>query len=250
MKNQISGSDVGMAVVIHGKEVAEFPHSDGNTYIWAKDGTEYSVVVWNRTNGRVEVVITVDGLDILGGKTGDYRTQGGYVIAANSKPNPIPGFRLDGDNVARFIFGTPEKSYAALTDRPNNIGVIGAAFFTEQPPRPAFSPVGFSSPYDDLSGYLYKGMCKGGSAESSVRSASVGTGFGRKTNYHTTGTNFVRKSSSVPSAILALHYQDRQTLRSLGIDLRNRPKLKVATTPTPFPAADGCPPPPGWNPRG
>ena len=56
---------VGMAVVIHGKEVREFPHIDSKNYIWARQGTEYSIAVWNHTDRRVEVVITVDGLDII-----------------------------------------------------------------------------------------------------------------------------------------------------------------------------------------
>ncbi len=240
MRYQTQLGEVGMAVMVHGKEIAEYPHSDGKTYVWAKKGTEYSIVVWNNTNHRVEVVVTVDGLDIIKGRVGDYRKMTGYVIDAHRKPQPIPGFKLDGNSAARFTFGSPEGSYAALMDRPNDIGVIGAAFFIERRPLPVYRE------YDGDGPFTFGGGMRGGS----TRSASVGTEFGRKTDFVTTTTSFVRENPETPMALLALYYHTVERLREIGIDVR-KPTLQVAdNSPNPFPGStDGCVPPSNWNPR-
>lgn len=241
MRFQTSNGEVGMAVMIHGKEVDEFPHGD-KTYLWAREGTEYSIVVWNFTSGRVEVVVTVDGLDILKGLTGDFRTQKGYVIGARQKPEAIPGFRLDGDRAARFTFGAPGDTYAALTHRPNNIGVIGAAFFVERPtsPPPVFRGFGNQT--------FGGGMTLGGDVTRG--GPSIGTSFGREVGFHTGTTTFTRANPTIPDALLVLHYETKERLRQMGIDVDRRPLPQVATGPNPFPgSADGCQPPDGWRPR-
>ncbi len=243
MERQTQYGPVGIGIVVHGNEIREFPHN-GNTFVWANPGSEYSIVGWNFTNRRVEVVITVDGLDILTGKTGDYKTQRGYVINAGTKPRPIPGFRLDNQSVARFTFGAPEGSYAALTDRPNNIGVIGAAFFAERP-RPTFRG---DFPFNLNETRRYRG---GGleslSFNSTTKSAgaSVGTEFGKRTDFGTTETSFIRESPNTPLAVLALHYHTKTRLREFGIDV-DRPAPQIAN-PFPGAAGDGCAPPAGWK---
>lgn len=249
MKCKTTFGEVGMAVVIHGKEVGEFPHTDGKTYLWARNGIEYGIAAWNFTNRRVEVVITVDGLDIIGGKTGDYKTQTGYVINNHYKPEMIPGFRLDENHAAHFVFGAPEKSYAALTDRPNNIGVIGAAFFIEKqmPPMMASSPVVSFRGLDDDSLFC--------SMEDSIEEEtgpSLGTAFGRETEFVTSKTHFLRETPQNPMAILELQYRTKEELQKMGVNLNKKQQaMIVAGSPNPFPGkADGCPPPAGWNPRG
>jgi len=240
MRYQSLFGEVGIAVMVHGKEIAEFPHGDGKTYVWAKNGTEYSIVNWNYTDFRVEMVITVDGLDIINGKVGDYRTVRGYVIDSRTKPKPIPGFKLDGNSAARFKFGSPEGSYAALMDKPINIGVIGAAFFIERPQIPVYRGNGGGNSYS------YGDVMRGGGG---TLGASVGTEFGRKTDFFTSTTSFIRENPE-PMALLALYYHTAERLKEMGIDV-HRPHLQVAdSSPNPFPGStDGCKPPPNWTPR-
>lgn len=240
MKVSTAYGQIGLGIQVHGKEAREFPH-DGNTFVWARPGTEYSIVAWNYTDRRVEVVITVDGLDIIAGKIGNYTEQRGYVISAQTKPRAIPGFRLSEHEVARFKFSAPGDSYAALTDRPNNIGVIGAAFFAERVYRPIFR---------DSALFSFRDNMRGGGLESFGLNSkgvvpSVGTEFGRRTEFETQTTSFVRENHNVPLAVLALHYHTKERLRELGVDV-DRPTPQVAN---PFPAlpGDGCTPPPNWK---
>jgi len=246
--------NVGFAVVVHGREVDEFPHSDDRTYVWAKHGVEYSIVVWNFTSQRVEAVISVDGIDACSGKTADHRTDGGYIIPARTKVQPIPGFRLSDEAVANFTFGAPEAAYAALTDRPANIGVIGVAFY------PEFKPPYMSRPCD-AGPYLSNSPRKMGSHQkfcddsfvkgASSKGPSAGTEFGRESEHRVTRVHFIRDNQTSPLTVLALGYETKERLREMGIDIYRRAHRPVATpAPTPFPgSADGCTPPPGWGPR-
>jgi hypothetical protein len=131
MKYLTKYGEVSLAVKIHGKQVKEYRHEDDN-YIWAKRGTPYSIVVKNDTRKRMEVVLSVDGVDAISREDADYQRDG-YVIEPLSTQS-IPGFYVDGETAGRFTFGSTEESYAARTGRPRNVGVIGAAFFAEAEP--------------------------------------------------------------------------------------------------------------------
>ncbi len=243
MKASMGTGDVGIAVEVHGKCIEEFAGPDGQTYIWAKTGTEYGIVAWNFTSNRVEVVVTVDGLNILDGNVGDWRTQPGYVIGAHTKPAAIPGFRLDDKTVAAFRFGGVDKSYAARIGEPANIGVIGAAFFKEDRPKHIFP----------LMPPVYRGASEGlgsfGYESRTLRGPSVGTEFGRTVSHQVGSTSFNRMNLS-PDATLALQYRSEEELKALGIDVRHKNPPVAVARPNPFPGVQqGCVPPAGWDPR-
>lgn len=128
MKCLTKYGEVSLAVKIHGKQVKEYRHEDDN-YIWAKRGTPYSIVVKNDTRKKMEVVLSVDGVDVVSREDADYQRDG-YVIDPFST-QVIPGFFVDGETAGKFTFGATGESYAARTGRPRNVGVIGAAFFAE-----------------------------------------------------------------------------------------------------------------------
>ncbi len=240
---------VGFAVVVHGREIDEFPHSDGRTYVWCKHGTEYSIVVWNFTSRRIEAVISVDGIDACSGKTADHRTDSGYIVGPHTKVQPIPGFRLSDEAVANFTFGAPEGAYAALTDRPANIGVIGVAFYPERRPLRMPRLESFS-----LGGGRRKIGARqsfGSSGLSASKGPSAGTEFGRQSEHRVHQVHFTRENQTSPLTVLALGYETKDRLREMGIEVNRRARRPVATpAPTPFPgSADGCPPPAGWDPR-
>lgn len=127
-----------LRVLVHGKPVREYEH-EGRLYIEGRKGSEYTIQVRNRTHQRILAVLSVDGLSIITGE--EASTQGpGYILSPRSSIN-IPGWSLNDDEVAKFVFGKPAHSYAAKAGKDKrNVGCIGCAIFTEKPVHiPAFS---------------------------------------------------------------------------------------------------------------
>ncbi len=100
------------------------------TYVIGHDGERYSIVLSNHTGKRVEAIATVDGLDVINGKTGSFDNRG-YVLMPWATLE-IDGFRQSEDAVAAFRFGKVKDSYAAQMGDSRNVGVIGVAFFGER----------------------------------------------------------------------------------------------------------------------
>ncbi len=110
---------------------------DGRTFLLGEPGLRYNIRVRNSTGQRVEAVVSVDGRDALSGQPGDYVNQRGYVIPAYGSLL-VEGFRRSMEEVAVFRFTSPEDSYSSRMGTPQNVGVIGVAFFPERvrPPVP------------------------------------------------------------------------------------------------------------------
>lgn len=103
---------------------------DGELYAIGSEGQRYTIGVENETPYRYEVVISVDGLDVIDGDSASLRKRG-YVIDPYSSVH-IEGWRTGDDSVAAFRFTGQDDSYAARTGKPRDIGVIGLAFFPER----------------------------------------------------------------------------------------------------------------------
>jgi len=128
-------------VLIHGKSTTKYAH-EGSYYIEGRPGSEFTLLVRNNTGSRILAVMTVDGLSIMDGKKGS--TDGrGYVVDP-WQTLKIPGWRLNDDDVAKFIFAGKGKSYAAKKGDSRNVGVIGCAIFEED--RPSY--ITFTSGYN------------------------------------------------------------------------------------------------------
>lgn len=134
-------------VVVDGTPVREFLH-DGRYYVEGRKGERYVLRLVNRTDRRVEVVATVDGLDVVDGKPGDFVRKRGYVLAP-WQTYDIDGFRLDMGRVAAFRFSSVNGSYAARTGNARNVGVIGVAFFEERRPMPRPRPMPMRPRHDE-----------------------------------------------------------------------------------------------------
>ncbi len=111
-------------------------------------GERYALHIENRTHERFEVVVSVDGLDVLDGQPGSLRKRG-YLVDAYQTIE-IDGFRRSSDQVAAFRLGDVRGSYAASKGRARNVGVIGVAVFGERP-RYARRP---PSPWQERDRYL------------------------------------------------------------------------------------------------
>ncbi|HKO50218.1 MAG TPA: hypothetical protein VJV79_20950 [Polyangiaceae bacterium] len=119
-----------------GNSLATFV-KDGRTFLLGEPGLRYNIRVRNPTGQRVEAVVSVDGRDAMSGQPGDYVNQRGYVIPAYGSLL-VEGFRRSMEEVAAFRFTSPEDSYSSRLGTPQNVGVIGVAFFAERvhPPAP------------------------------------------------------------------------------------------------------------------
>lgn len=113
----------------------------GKLYVAGNPGDRYSVQVVNRTGGRILSVVSVDGVNVVSGETASPE-QTGYVFHPGQSYE-INGWRKSASEVAAFYFTALPDSYAARTDRPQNVGVIGVAVFREwtPPPRPLPHPM-------------------------------------------------------------------------------------------------------------
>jgi hypothetical protein len=110
------------------------PTSGSDLRLQGRSGDLYRLAFSNRGRRTVEVVATVDGLDVLNGRPGTIANRG-YVVRPGDML-VIEGFRKSADEVAAFRFSAPDDAYAANTPQgdPRNIGVIGVALFTLDDP--------------------------------------------------------------------------------------------------------------------
>lgn len=105
------------------------------SFVVGEAGRRYSIVIRNRTPNRVECVVSVDGLDVIDGRSGAFNKRG-YLVQPHGELE-IDGFRQTTEAVAAFRFGSVRGSYAGQkTGDTRNVGVIGFAFFHERGTNP------------------------------------------------------------------------------------------------------------------
>jgi hypothetical protein len=92
----------------------------------------YKIRVTNESNAKRLAVVAVDGVNVVTGE--DATVNGpGYVLRPRESVI-IPGWRRDGEKVAKFTFQSQEGSYANRTGRgTKNTGIIGVAIYDEKP---------------------------------------------------------------------------------------------------------------------
>jgi hypothetical protein len=122
-------------ITVNGSRCKQYSHQ-GKTFIEAKQGSEYVIEVKNNHWKRVLAVGSVDGLNVLTGKTA-HESDSGYIIGAYSAEK-IKGFRFSDDEWALFKFGYKfnGNTYAQSKEdgSEKNCGVIGVRFFYEKDP--------------------------------------------------------------------------------------------------------------------
>jgi hypothetical protein len=107
---------------------------DGRVFVAGRPAARYSIRLNNRSDARVLVVLSVDGVNVLSGQTAAWG-QRGYVLAPR-RTYDVAGWRKSDAEIAAFEFAALSESYAAQTGRPGNVGVIGMAVFLEKPAPP------------------------------------------------------------------------------------------------------------------
>jgi hypothetical protein len=226
--------------------LAEYRHR-GSTYVAGSPGERYAVRLVNRSNARVLVVLSVDGVNAVSGETAA-TGQTGYVLSPWQSAD-ITGWRKSDAEAAAFYFTALPDSYAARTDRPHNVGVIGVAVFRERVPLPRpqpFEPVPYSSGRDDgaarqeserrsndseaankAAGSPAAPMRERDAALAS-RSDKLGTGHGEREHSPIGRTSFERATSH-PAEIVQVRYDSHANLVASGVIAPRR------ALPDPFP---------------
>lgn len=213
-----AGALVDLAVVDRatGERIPVHTHR-GRVYVPGSPGSKYSLVITNKTGERVLAVTSVDGVNVITGETAS-PAQSGYVLDPWGSVE-ISGWRKSMSEVAAFVFTSLSDSYAARTDRPGNVGVIGVAVFREyQPPRP---PAMSRQEAPSVS-----------SADAESRAApreKLGTGHGEREPSYASWTDF-RRASDNPAELVSIWYDSRTNLVARGI-IPGRPYAE----PNPFP---------------
>lgn len=99
-------------------------------FVIGEEGRRYSITVRNRTKWRLEIVLSVDGLDVIDGRPASFGKRG-YIMGPHARLI-VDGFRQSTEAVAAFRFGPVRESYANEKYRSTrNVGVIGIALFNE-----------------------------------------------------------------------------------------------------------------------
>ena len=211
----------------NGATLPEYTHR-GRIYVPGVPGHRYGVRLTNTSGERVLVVLSVDGVNAVSGKTA-HPAQTGYVLAP-WQSTEINGWRKSLDDVAQFYFTDLPDSYAARTGRPDNVGVIGIAVFRErQQYIPYPQPVGPPVARDDAQSNRAEGKASARAAaparESSAAADSaygqesrprLGTGHGAREWAPVGQTDFVRASRS-PAQVTQLRYDDLDALAAMGV---------------------------------
>lgn len=258
-----------------GKLVQAPEYSQRETvYVEGKRGQRYVLRARNLADLRIEVIPSVDGLDVHSGKDASFAQRG--LILPPRATFDFEGFRLSSSEVATFRFGGIEQAYASRIGKPRNVGVIGIAVFEEVPPPPK-PVVPLSGPFESESSRSggatpppsaepemrrsapaparspSPGSAGGGAPPSPARAAAasptpapsgLGTSFGERRASVVGSTQFERKTAA-PVGVAALRYEDRDGLRALGMNVDG---LAQRETADPFPAeSQFAKPPPGWK---
>lgn len=107
----------------------------GRRLVAGEKNGSYSIVVKNRCKSPLEIVASVDGLDVMDGRTASFSKRG-YIVDPG-KTVTISGFRTSDSSIASFKFSGVANSYANLRHGDTrNVGVIGLAVFTKKGANP------------------------------------------------------------------------------------------------------------------
>jgi hypothetical protein len=257
-----AGALVDVAVVNRssGERIPVWRHH-GRFYAAGTPGEKYSVLVTNRISERLLTVVSVDGINVVTGETAT-PAQSGYILDPWGSVD-IAGWRKNMSEVAAFVFTALPDSYAARTDRPGNVGVIGVAVFREfNPPRPPAvsqlqQPLASSGSPDAERHEPYKSAdeASGGArardtapaAPSSLartmpapkQEEKLGTGHGEREASAARWAQF-RRASERPNETIAIYYDSYANLYARGIV-----PTPARAEPDPFPGFRFAPDPKG-----
>jgi len=214
------GNSVEISIINdNGRELPFYPvktrHDLKKVYAEAFKGDHYRIVVRNKLNRRVGVVIAVDGRNIISGqKSWLKNTERMYIIDANSN-NEFSGWRSGQDKINRFYFTDVPDSYAAAFGDESAMGVIAVVAYPEI--RHDEPPMNYS--YMDQAKKMKepsrdKTMAPSAQGRSEALE-SAGTGYGEEEYSPSYRVEFEPEKKAIESILIK--YEWRKTLCHMNI---------------------------------
>lgn len=232
-----------------GRVLPQMAHR-GERWVAGENRREFTVRLSNRSDERVLAVLSVDGVNAISGESAD-PSQAGYVLEPWQQID-VRGWRKSERQTAAFHFTLGERSYAARTGRPENVGVIGVAVFREARLVHQYEQPWGEEPHDyakrDAGPQTFEGAPPSAAAPSAKsreyaqRGQDLGTGHGRREWSPARETEFVR-ATRAPEQISQIRYDSRESLIAQGILPRHPGRL--AQGPRAF-GQGFVPDPPRW----
>jgi hypothetical protein len=236
----------------------------GRTYVLGALRQRYLLRVRNGSARRVEVVVSVDGRDVVDGRPASWEKRG-YLVEPHGEVT-IDGYRLSTESVGAFRFSSVPRSYASRMGDARDVGVIGAAIFPERARHPAPLATPRAPRPGDLAerGAPEPGEATAGAAPQSAPGGKAFRGE-RREDRPGLGTELAEEHGSRvyearferararPDAVLTLRYDDRAGLAAAGVDVdrwgyRPGDEAWVRESAQPFRGSPFAEPPPGWHP--
>lgn len=278
-------SSISLEVLVRGRPVREFYHTDGNVYIEGRKGSPFELRIRNDNYYRVLAVPSVDGLSVMDGKEASSQSNG-YIVEGFSSVT-IPGWRLNNDKIAEFYFeGRKGEGYAARSGKAGNEGVIGVMVYQEQPAYTYTSNTIYTTPWwhnwNSTAGDTWSASY-GGTFTTSNSDGIDWTNASNTATYRSAGgtsscfasdsltskglcdSNFVQSSYEDPVSVgfghEAYHHVNEVSFQKgfwidtivmyydtkRGLEQRGIVVDNVKPNPHAFPGDKGCTPPPGWR---
>lgn len=222
----------------------------GEYWIAGHPGARYAIRIRNYASGRILAVTSVDGVNVLSGQDASFE-QDGYVFYP-SQEYEITGWRKSRAEVAAFTFTDASSSYAGLTGRPANIGVIGVALFPERqyvPPITSSNGLSRLAPAPSEAAKALQAPSARSHAdelaEAMAPAPTLGTGHGERESSPVEFVDFQRQDPQ-PAEVVRIRYDSLENLLARGIIRRPSPR-RPSSVPEAFPAerAHFVPDPPG-----
>jgi hypothetical protein len=207
------GSDVEVQLwTDSGRTLSFFPVTTGRleqkAYAEAVKGENYSILVRNRLNRRIGIVVAVDGRNIISGKKSWLRNNERMYILEPYESGEFSGWRTGSNRINRFYFTSVADSYAASFRDESAMGVIAVAVYPEVRR--------YDQPWYDSSQELSRDKSARSAAPSArAEEKSAGTGYGREEYSPSTIVEFEPESHPVEK--IFLKYEWRSTLCNKGI---------------------------------
>jgi hypothetical protein len=188
------------------------------SYLEARKGENYGIVITNSTPERVGVVVVVDGRNIITGKRSDLKNNESMYIVNAYETARYDGWRTSQDQVHRFYFTDMADSYSVKTFADSSaMGVIAVAVYREkEQPRPLLEGKreGQAAPAAPSAGAAPK------SADRALAKESAGTGFGNAQYSPVITVQFEPERNPVQKTLVK--YEWREMLCRKGIISCNR----------------------------
>jgi len=212
-----------MEILIDGAPLQEYA-ARGTSYVEAVKGREYSVRLRNRTGERVAIALSVDGLNSNEARTTTASEARKWILEPYGTIT-LDGWQTSTSTARRFVFTTEDRSYGSWLGRTRNLGLVAAAVFRQKRSLPI--PIQGEERRQD-SGADSRRAPEPFAAPSTEQRKSLeslgylaATGIGREVDHNVVQVAF--DAEDVPSALLELRYEYRDTLVRLGVVPPDRP---------------------------